>query len=133
MALNGTLSRFVSSFTLGAGSPGGTLGVTVIAVPTGTYPANGEPIATLLLGTAAAGGLVDSRIKVASGVKPDNVFITDNLGHNWQYDQVLGTLRNYTTVGATPTEHATGAYGGNEASALIRLTFMFPLYSDLTR
>lgn len=136
MALNGTDSRFVSATTVGAGTPGGQYQVTVIAVPVTSYPANGEPIATFLLDTAANGGLADSRIKVPAGVKPDAVYISSSLGHPWGYDSsqgTMGTLRQFTAISNTPTEHATAAYDGNEASEHLRITFCFPLFGDMSR
>ena len=137
--LNGTGSRFVSSFVVPQGIPGGALCLTVLAVPTNTttgYPANGELLSAFLLGTAAQGGLADGRIKIPSGVRPDSGSIEDNLGHSWVLDPAIGTmgaLRNWTSVGATPSEHSTGNYSGNETTSLIRITLYFPLYGDMSR
>ena len=122
VGMNGTGFRFVDSW-----DAGDTLVVEVAVAPTGSYPALGEPIATIL-----ADPLLGSNIKVVAGVVPNNAVVgNDNLGHVWSFDPAqgtMGTLRNWTAVGATPTEHATGGYGGNEANAVFRVTFFFPKF-----
>jgi hypothetical protein len=130
MSLAGTAIRFIEATTIPAGTPGGIYRLTIAAQPTGNYPALGEPIATLL--AAVPGSLA----KVATGVRPSNVLINDDLGHLWQFDAsggTMGCLRNYTAIGATPTEHSTGAYGGNEATAVLQITFEFPQSGDMSR
>ena len=132
MALNGTGARWLESITIDSGIPGGILRQTVIGVPTGSYPANGEDLATFF-GQIGAGHL---KWNAQGGVDCTNVQVTDNLGHFWTYDGAqgtIGTLRNWTAIGATPTEHATGAYGGNETTAILRITFDMPLYCSMTR
>lgn len=129
MSLKGAAYRFIEATTIASGTPGGILRVTFAAQPVaGNYPALGEPIDTLIAGLPQA--------KVPTGVKPSNGIINDNLGHLWQFDQTqagMGTFRNWTAVGNTPTEHVTGAYAGNETSAILRITLDFPLYGDITR
>lgn len=131
MSLAGTGIRFIESSVSESGIPGGVLRVTVHAVPTGNYPALGEPVATLL--AAIPGSLA----KVAAGVRPSNATINSNLGHRWSFDPAQGTmgsLRNWTAISNTPTEHGTAAYDGNEAtSCFLRITFEFPLTGSMTR
>lgn len=130
MSLAGAAIRFIEATTVPTGTPGGIYHLTIAAQPTGTYPALGEPIATLL--AAVPGSLV----KVPTGVKPSNVEVSDNLGHNWKFDPTQagqGTLRNFTAISNTPTEHGTAAYDGNEATAILRITFDFPLFGDMSR
>jgi hypothetical protein len=132
MALNGTGLRFIDSEPIPAGTPGGKNRCTVQAQPTGNYPALGELISDLLVALWALG----SNPKVPTGVRPSNVTVTDSLGHVWTFDRAQGTagsLRNWTAVSNTPTEHATAAYDGNEASGVLTIVLEFPLYSDLSR
>jgi len=132
MALNGTGIRFIDAETIAAGTPGGKYRCTVQAVPLTSYPANGELISDLLAALWALG----DQPKVVAGCRPSNVIVTDNLGHFWTFDRAIGTmgsLRNWTAIGATPTEHATGGYGGNEASAILTITLEFPLYGEMSR
>jgi hypothetical protein len=133
MSLAGAALRFIESDIADAGVPGGKVTATIIAQPTGSYPALGEPIATLL---AALWALPSSQPKVPTGVKPSVAWVNDNLGHTWSYDRnqgTMGALRCWTTSGATPTEHATGVYGGNEATAILTIEMEFPLYGSMTR
>jgi hypothetical protein len=130
MALDGAGTRFVSAQVVPHGeNPGGALLVNLAVQPNGSYPANGETLAALI-----ALAIMGSKIKVPTGVLPDVVIVgNSNLGHVWSYDPALGTFRNWTAVGATPTEHATGAYGGNEATAVFRVGLLFPLYGNMSR
>ena len=130
MSLAGTALRFIEATTVPAGIPGGIYRLTIAAQPTGTYPALGEPIATLLA------ALPGSLAKVPAGVRPSNVNVSDDLGHRWTFDAsggTMGNLRNWTAVSNTPTEHGTAAYDGNEATAVLQITFEFPLFGDITR
>lgn len=130
MSLAGAAIRFIEATTTPAGIPGGIYRLTIAAQPVTSYPATGEPIATLL---AAVPG---SFVKVPAGVRPSNVHVSSNLGHVWQFDAAIGTmgsLRNFTAISNTPTEHGTAAYDGNEASEILRITFDFPLFGDMTR
>ena len=126
MALNGTGIRFVSAHDCGD-----LLAITVAAAPVTSYPALGETVAGLLTDTT-----MGTQVKQFTGVAPVNAVVgNDNLGHVWSFDPAqgtMGTLRNWTAVGATPTEHATGAYGGNEANAVFRVTFFFPKYRTVS-
>jgi|ERR1035437_1401289 hypothetical protein len=133
MSLSGSGIRFIESFVINKGTPGGVQIVTVTAFPTGSYPALGEPIATLLAAVWTASG---SQPHVATGVKPSSVLVSCAGGHNWQYDHTQGTmgsLRNWTAIGASPTEHATGVYSGTENTVGLHVTLTFPLNSDMTR
>lgn len=121
MPLNGAAARYHSQ-----SDNEFDLSYHVIAQPVTTYPANGEDLVAFLLSSSMGG-----QVKLPSGIKPSNVIINCNLGHIWTYDAVLGTLRNWTAIGATPTEHVTGAYGGNEASAILRLTVFIPQFRSV--
>jgi hypothetical protein len=126
MALDGAGTRFVSS-----NDCGDLLAITVAIQPNTSYPALGEPVATLL-----ALAVMGTNIKQTLGIVPVNAIVgNSNLGHNWSFDPAqgtMGTLRNWTAVGATPTEHATAGYGGNEASAVFRVTFFFPKFRTVS-
>ena len=128
--LNGTGIRFVSAHDCGD-----LLAITVAAAPVTSYPALGELVSTLLT-DPTMGTNIKQLIAAPVGVVPVNAIVgNDNLGHVWSFDPAqgsMGTLRNWTAVGATPTEHATGAYGGNEASAVFRVTFFFPKYRTVS-
>jgi hypothetical protein len=126
MALNGTGVRFVDLMDTGDAF------IFVIAVsPTGSYPALGEPIATIL-----ADASMGSNIKQMTGVVPTFVDIgNSNLGHVWSYDPAqgtMGTLRNWTAVGASPTEHVTGAYTGTEPNAVFRVALTFLKFKSMS-
>lgn len=127
MPLNGAGCRMV-------GSPsdfGDLFAITVAVQPTGTYPTNGEDVAALLADT-----LMGDLVKQYVGVKPVNVLIgNDNLGHPWSYDPALltmGALRNWTVLGATPTEHTNVGYDPGESAAVFRITFYFPKFRTST-
>ena len=136
MPLNGAALKFIESEISAEGFPGGKTTVTIQAQPSasgGGYPALGEPILALL---QAVWALPSSYPKVLPTVKPSVVWINDNLGHTWAYDKTqagMGTIRNWTSSGNTPTEHTTGAYSGNETSAILTIEMEFPLYSGLGR
>lgn len=125
MALNGAGTRFISSFTIATGNPGGTQVVTVAIQPLGSYPALGEPISALF-------ALLGGKVKVAAGVAPDNAVIEgqQSAGY-WTYDPATATLRYWTSL--VPAEHATGVYSAGELAASMRITFFFPLYGSMSR
>lgn len=117
MALSGSGTRFVG--VQGWDVQGGGFIFFLRAQPTGSYPANGELVSDLVA-LAVFGG----KIKIAAAVRPELITVDSNLGHNWTYDPAIGTmgsLRNWTAISNTPTEHATGAYDGNEASAILNI------------
>jgi hypothetical protein len=126
MALNGAGTRFVSSHDCGD-----LLAVTTEVQAATSYPALGEPVATLL-GLA----VIAEHIKQVRGVVPINAIVgNSNLGHDWSFDPAqgtMGTLRNWTAISATPTEHAAGAYGGTEDTAVFRVTFFFPKFRSVS-
>lgn len=133
MSLQGTGFRHINTNVIPEGFPyGGSKLVTFALVPTGTYPANGELISDIFAAAAAEGA------HIPVGVKPDNVFMgsADSLGHVWSLDKeqgTMGSLRNWTAIGNTPTEHVTGAYAGNETSAVLTISFLFPAGGILSR
>ena len=127
MPLNGAGTRLVCSNDFGD-----LLAITVAVQPTGTYPTHGEDIAALL-----ADPLMGDLVKQYVGsIPPVNVDIgNDNLGHPWSYDPALltmGALRNWTVLGATPTEHTNVGYDPGESAAVFRVTFYFPKFRTST-
>jgi hypothetical protein len=113
MSLLGTGARFVSAYDTGQ-----NFIINLVLVPVTSYPATGELVSDFIFAVTPV-----AQAKITAGVRPDNIYVTDNLGHHWSYDPAIGTmgsLRAWTAISNTPTEHATGAYDGNEATALLR-------------
>jgi hypothetical protein len=124
MALTGTGSGFLDAADFEMGRL-----VTVIVAPTGSYPAAGEPLNDILVNAVMKG-----MVKIVSGITPINVLaINDDLGHLWTYDRANNKLRNWTAISATPTEHSTGAYIGNEASSKIAITILIDKAASMTK
>lgn len=126
MALNGTGTRFVSAVQCNRG-----IWYTFRCVPVTSYPASGELLSDIIFDA-----LLGGQIKIPAGLRPDQVAVTANLGHVWTYDPAVGTmgsLRNWTAIGATPTEHATDVYGGNEASAVLTVSVLVPFGTTMSR
>lgn len=128
MSFDGAGTRFVSSFVIPQGVPGGTLAVTLELQPLGSYATPGEALSDLLALSKLAG-----KVKVPAGVEPDNVLIgagVQDAGF-WTFDQVAQTFRNWSAL--TPTEHSDAVYSAGELASLFRVTLLFPLYGDMSR
>lgn len=126
MALNGTGTRFVSAV-----EGNGGMWYTFRCKATGSYPANGELLSDILFDALLAGN-----IKVPVGLVPDTVVATSNLGHRWTFDPAVGTmgsLRNWTAVSATPTEHSAAGYSGTETTAVMTVSILVPFGKSLSR
>jgi hypothetical protein len=122
--LNGAGSGFLSVQETNSG----LIYTVVVVVAAGTYPTGGELWEDTIHQTAMKG-----MVKVIPNVKPDNVFISANLGHLWFYDRATNTLRNWLAVaGGTPTEHANGAYGGNEVASILTITAFYKKFASIS-
>lgn len=128
MSFDGAGTRFVSSFVIPQGSPGGTLAVTLELQPLGSYATPGEALSDLL-----ALAKLEGKVKVPAGVKPDNVFIGSAVqdASFWTFDPVAQTFRLWTAL--TPTEHSDAVYSAGELATVFRVTLLFPLYGDMSR
>lgn len=126
MPLNGAGTRLVAFYDLGQVFEGHF----EIQPNASTYPVNGEPLATVL-----ALPVFGDRVKYIPGVKPDTVEISTNLGHNWTFDKTqgtMGTFRNWTSVGASPSEHANAGYSGTETNAILYVRIVFPKFKSIS-
>lgn len=133
MSLNGAGLRFLETVTIPTGFPGGVVDVTIRAQPLGSYPALGEPIATLL---TALWALPSSEPHVHVGVVPSQVWISSSLSQKWDFDPAQGTMgsiRKWDAIGTLLAEHATGVYDALELLSILSITMRFPLFGDMSR
>jgi hypothetical protein len=117
--LNGSGAGFLSVQETNSGFIYNVVGV----VAAGSYPAGGE-----LFDDFIHDAVMKGNVKIGSGIKPDNVWVSSGSGFLWIYDRSTNTLRNWTAVaGGTPTEHASGgggAYAAGEVDTILNITIL---------
>ncbi len=123
MPLNGSGAAFVKQIDLGQ-----AFLAIVKGVPTGSFPAGGEPLNDLLV-DAVMGG----QVKIHDGVKCLWAIAQSDHGHVWDYDPVADTLIAYTAIGsdgAAGTPEASGAYGSGFTGSVVTICCIFAKYSS---